>query len=332
MESNSLIASAIEIIDKRGQSALKEASEQILKNQYGTGVISEALDYYATAIFPRVLPIFPALIHLSCEAVGGKPEETEPLAAAMLLVTASGDIHDDIIDRSTHKFRKPTLFGKYGKDITLLAGDALLMHGMNLLQENMKQFSPTQKATIFDLMTKSMYELAEAEATETLLWKKENVTPQESYAVITRKATVAELHCRIGAVIGNANKKEIENISSYGRAIGILSVMKDEFMDLNNHLELKDRILNEMPPYPMICAQQNQEFRNQFSALLTKHTLSKKELTSIAKAVESSLEVQQIKEEIRKIGETEFLRNPILKSSKRGKEATIILKALANEL
>jgi geranylgeranyl pyrophosphate synthase len=332
MESNSLIASAIEIIDRRGQSALKEASEHILKNQYGTGVISEALDYYATAIFPRVLPIFPALIHLSCEAVGGNPKETEPLAAAMLLITASGDIHDDIIDRSTHKFRKQTLFGKYGKDITLLAGDALLMHGMNLLQENIKQFSPAQKSAIFDLMTRSMYELAEAEATETFLWKKETVTPQECYAVITRKATVAELHCRIGAVIGTANKNELDSISSYGRTIGILSVMKDEFMDLNNHLELKDRLLNEMPPYPMICAMQNQEFRSQFSALLAKRRLLKKELTSITKAVESSVEVKQIKQDIRKISETEFLKNPILKNIKRGKEATIILKALANEL
>jgi geranylgeranyl pyrophosphate synthase len=332
MESNSLIASAIEIIDKRGQSALKEASEHILKNQYGTGVISEALNYYATAIFPRVLPIFPALIHLSCEAVGGNPKETEPLAAAMLLITASGDIHDDIIDRSTHKFRKQTLFGKYGKDITLLAGDALLMHGMNLLQENLKQFSPTQKTAIFDLMTRSMYELAEAEATETFLWKKETVTPQESYAVIARKATVAELHCRIGAVIGVGNKNDLESISSYGRAIGILSVMKDEFMDLNNHLELKDRLLNEMPPYPMICAMQNQEFRNQFSAILAKRRLLKKELTIITKAVESSVEVKQIKQDIRKISETELLKNPILKNIKRGKEATIILKALANEL
>lgn len=332
MESESLLASAIEIIDRKGQSALKEATRHILKNKYGQGVITEALNYYAKAIFPRVLPIFPALIHISCEVIGGQPEKTRSVAAAMLLITASGDIHDDIIDRSTHKFRRPTLFGKYGKDITLLAGDALLMHGMNILQNNLQQFSVEQRSAIFDLMTRTMYELAEAEATETLLWKKADVTPQECFEVINRKATVAELHCRIGAAIGDADKIEVEAVSRYGRAIGILSTMKDEFLDLHNSLEFNVRLINEMPPYPFICAFQNEAFKRRFQPLLAKGKLSKKEVTTIAEAVEASDEVQQVKRALRKMGERELLENPVLRNVKKGKETAVILQALAMEL
>jgi len=332
MESESLIASAIEIIDKKGQSALKEASTHILKNKYGQGAISEALNYYAKTIFPRVLPIFPALIHISCEAVGGLPEKAQPVAAAMLLITASGDIHDDIIDRSKHKFRRTTLFGKFGKDITLLAGDALLMHGMNLLQRNISQFSVEQRSAIFDLMTQSMYELAEAEVTETLLWKKADVTPQESFDVINRKATVAELHCRIGAVIGDADKEAMEAVSRYGRAIGVLSTMKDEFLDLHNYLEFNDRLVNEMPPYPFICAFQNETFRQRFRPFLAKGKLSKKEVAVIAEAVEASDEVRQVKSALREMGERELSENPVLRDVKKGKEAAVVLEALATEL
>src|ERR1700690_1332474 len=121
MQSESLTETALKIIDTRGQSALNEASQQILQYGCNGGIISEALKYYTKVIFPRVLPIFPTLIYLSCQAVGGDPEKTKSLAPAMLLITASGDIHDDIIDRSPSKFRKKTILGKYGKDIALLA-------------------------------------------------------------------------------------------------------------------------------------------------------------------------------------------------------------------
>src|SRR4030042_4858081 len=147
MQIGPLTEIAIGIIDRRGKFALNEASKRIQEYRYSNGLISEALNYYANKIFPRVLPIFPALINLSCEAVGGKPEETRPLAVAMLLITASGDIHDDVIDRSTSKFQRKTIYGKYGKDIALLAGDALLVYGMSLLQ-NIESLSIDQKEAI----------------------------------------------------------------------------------------------------------------------------------------------------------------------------------------
>jgi geranylgeranyl pyrophosphate synthase len=332
MQSNSLTALAINIIDKRGQSALLEASNQILENKYGDGVISEALKYYARTIFPRVMPIFPALINLSCELVGGKPEETKPLAAAMMLVTASGDIHDDIIDRSKSKFRRLTLFGKYGKVITLLAGDALLMHGMELLQNGLEHFHAKQRNEISNLMTRAMDELAEAEATETLLWKKAGGIPAEYLEVINHKATIAELQCTIGGILGGADQTCLAYVTRYGRAIGLLSTMKDEFLDLENYSEFKSRIANEMPPYPVVCAFQNEAIRSQFLPIIENKKFSKKDAVSIAQAVLNSVEVQQVKIMLRKIGEKELIENPLLQDIERGKDAAIILKALSTEM
>jgi geranylgeranyl pyrophosphate synthase len=172
MKPKTLTEIAIGIIEKRGNFALVEASQQILQSTYDDGVISEALKYYAKMIFPRVLPIFPALIDLSCEAVGGKTEEAKSVAVPMLLITASGDIHDDIIDKSTKKYGRKTVFGKYGHEITLLAGDVLLTQGLSLFQKSSEFLSAEQRANVLSLITEAMFELAAAEASEICLWKK----------------------------------------------------------------------------------------------------------------------------------------------------------------
>ncbi len=332
MKPGPLTEIAVNIIEKRGNGALSEASRQILLSRYDGGTVYEALKYYAKAIFPRVLPIFPALIYLSCKAVGGKPKQARSVATAMMLITASGDIHDDIIDRSTSKFARKTVFGKYGKDVTLLVGDVLLIQGMALLQKN-SQFLPEQRRTdIVDLITKSMFELTEAEALEIRLWKKSNVTPEECFDVIRHKGAVAELHCRIGGIIGCAGENALVDTKEYGRLIGILSTMKDEFLDLENFSELKNRINNEMLPYPIVCAFQNNSLKKQVSQIIMNSNFSKKDLPFVAETILNSEEVGKLKAGLRELGEKEIANNSLLKDNKRGEEATILLKALATEL
>ena len=300
--------------------------------RYENGLVSEALKYYATAIFPRVLPIFPALIYLSCKAVGGKPEQTKSVAVAMLLITASGDIHDDIIDKSISKYARKTVFGKYGKDTTLLAGDVLLIQGMTLLQKNSEFLPVEHRIEIANLVMQSMFELAEAEALETCLWKKLNVTPEECFEVIRRKGSIAELHCRIGGIIGCADEKALFHTKEYGRLIGILSTVKDEFLDLENFSELRNRTKNEMLPYPMVCAFQNRTLRKQIQPIIMNDDFSKKDLHFVTESILNSAEVKKLRTEFKELGEKQMTENTLLNDGKRGDEAVLLLKALANEL
>jgi len=332
MKVESLTEIAVEIIEKRGNFALAEASRQILQSRYDNGLVAEALKYYATAIFPKVLPIFPALIYLSCKAVGGKPEQTKSVAVAMLLITASGDIHDDIIDKSTSKYARKTAFGKYGKDIALLAGDVLLIQGMTLLQKSSESLPVAQRTEIADLVVQSMFELAEAEAFETCLWKKLNVTPEECFEVIKRKGSIAELHCRIGGIIGCADEKALFNTREYGRLIGILSTVKDEFLDLENFSELRSRAKNEMLPYPMVCAFQNRTLRKKIQPIIMNDNFLKKDLHFVTETILNSAEVKKLKNEFKELGKKQMTENKLLNAGEMGEEAALLLQALANEL
>ena len=331
MTANSLTEYALNLIDRKGKLVLDQACQKIQQFDYGSDIINAALKYYAQTTLSKVLPIFPTLIYLSCYAVGGKPEKTKSLATAMTLITASGDIHDDIIDRSTHKFSRKTLFGKYGKDIALLAGDALLIQGVTLLN-NCDDLSIEQRKTVADLVAKSTFEMIKAESIETCLWKKQEVKAEEYFNVISLKASVAELHCRIGGIIGSADTKTIDDIAHYGRIVGLLATMKEEFVDMQNIPELKHRIKYELPPYPVIYALQDEKLKKQINPIIIKKKPTKNDLQFIANIVLNSEMVNELKSEMAELGLKELGANSMLAENKRGKDAAILLRALATEM
>ena len=115
--------------------------------------------------------VFPALTSLSCEAAGRRyPRKTFETGVALTLIAAAADIHDDIIDKSARKYSKMTVFGKYGADIGILAGDVLLMQGMSLLNKSNKM-SAKQKTQLFEELFNSFIVISKAEAYELNLEK-----------------------------------------------------------------------------------------------------------------------------------------------------------------
>jgi geranylgeranyl pyrophosphate synthase len=330
MIETSLTQNALDIVCRNGKFALAQACQKILTSRYDDGIIREALHYYAKNVLPRVLPIFPALITLSSKAVGFTSKNLQSVATAILLVTSSGDIHDDIVDNSTRKFSRKTIVGKYGKDIALLAGDVLLVQGMTALQ-NECDLSIKQRKTIADSVAAAMVEIVKAEAIETSLWHKTNVTPEEYFDVIRLKGGVAELHCRIGGIIGGGNEEAIDNLAGYGRVIGVLSTLKEEFVDMSSYGELEHRIKNELPPYPMLCAMQNKGFKKK-TATSKNAKFSDEDLIRIAEFVLGSLEVEKLTSEFREFGRKELANNNLLKGNDRAEELVLLLEALSDEL
>ncbi len=330
MKPTSLTQNAIGIIHSKGQSSLAEACKKIISSRYDDGIISEALHYYAREVLPNVLPIFPALLTLSSRAVGVIPENSRSISIAMLLITSSGDIHDDIVDNSKEKFTKKTLFGKYGKDIALLAGDLLLVQGMTALQDEC-DLSSRQRKTIADSVAAAMVEIVKAESVETSLWHKTNVTPEEYFEVIRLKSGVAELHCRIGGVIGGGNEEAIHNLACYGRVIGVLSTLKEEFVDMSSCGELEHRIKNELPPYPILCTMQNKKLNEKLTNSKNA-AFSLADLQEISTTVIGSFEVEKLIAGFKEFGRKELSNNPLLKSNTKSKELVVLLEALTEEL
>jgi geranylgeranyl pyrophosphate synthase len=191
---------------------------------------------------------------------------------------------------------------------------------------------PEKRKAIADLVNQSFFEIAKAEALETQLWKRKRVTPKKYFETIQLKGGVAELQCRIGAIMGGADEKILTYAANYGRIIGILSTMNDEFIDMYDFYELQHRLKNELPPYPIICALQNDSLRKQILPIIEKAALSREDSKYLVKAVMNSKEVQNIRDQLKSLSEKEIKNNLLLKDIKKGKEAATLLQALALNL
>ncbi|MFQ5759241.1 MAG: polyprenyl synthetase family protein, partial [Candidatus Bathyarchaeia archaeon] len=121
------------LLEERGTKALEMARKEILEEEIECKEVREALNYFMTKYWQDRAR--PTLLSLCCEAVGGDPEATIPVAIPLSLISGGIDIHDDIIDQSKIKDGRPTVYGKFGEEIALLVGDALLFKGLTFLHD-----------------------------------------------------------------------------------------------------------------------------------------------------------------------------------------------------
>src|SRR3972149_4246174 len=210
-----LMEQARTLLKERGQKAVEVSKQYVLKEKLEYAPLREALRYFMEELWDDIL--HPALLSLACEAVGGNPEETINFGAAIVLLAGGADIHDDIIDQSIVKGSKKTVFGKFGRDIAILAGDALLLKGVYLLHEACEHLPGNEKKEILKLMRDAVFEVSGAEAKEATLRGRTDILGQEYLDIINRKVASAEATARIGAILGGGTKSEIAVLGHYGR-------------------------------------------------------------------------------------------------------------------
>ena len=268
------------IFKNRGTKALEMARKEILQEKIECKEVKEALTYFMTQYWHDLAR--PSLLSLVCEAVGGDPELTTPIAIPMTLISGAIDIHDDIIDQSKRKYGRPTIYGKYGKDVALLVGDALLFKGLTLLNKATENgISPEKMRIIIDIVKNMFFELGDAEALELQFRGNLDVSPEEYLRVVRKKAADVEAHTRIGGVLGDGSEGEIEALGKYGRLLGMLIILRDDWIDIMDSEEIRNRIKKESIPLPLIFALQSPNIKEKIEPILKKNLITKKDAEEI---------------------------------------------------
>jgi geranylgeranyl diphosphate synthase type I len=243
------------------------------------------------------------LISIACEAVGGKADDTTSIQVAMLLLTAGFDVHDDIIDESKTKHGKPTVFVKFGKDITLLVGDAFLMKALVLLHKFEKQFPAEKMDTIWNIINSLFFELGDAEALEASLKGNMDVSPEKCFRILKMKASTAEAHMRIGAIIGGGEQDIVELIGNYGRTLGTLIGIREDFIDIFEPEELQNRIKNECLPLPILYAFKNPQTKKIILNYLSKQKISDEDAEKIVDIIFEEKSVKMLRNKLERLVE-----------------------------
>lgn len=205
MSRKKLMEKAIAILQERGRKALEAARMAVLQEEVDFQPFRESLRYFMD-YWEDVL--HPALVSLACEAVGGNPDMTTRMGAATVLFAGAADIHDDVIDQSVNKGSKQTVFGRFGKDLAILTGDALLLKGTYLLHEACEPLPKSKKKAILGLIKRTFFEISSSEAKEASFRRKTDISGQEYLEIIRHKVAASEACTKIGAILGNGTVKK----------------------------------------------------------------------------------------------------------------------------
>jgi geranylgeranyl diphosphate synthase type II len=205
----------------------------VLDEQPGAQLL-EAMRYSLLAGGKRLRPI---LVIAACEAVGGKAEDALGLACALEMIHTYSLIHDDLpcMDDDDLRRGRPTNHKVYGEAMATLAGDALLTDAFKVVARSSQISVPA--AVVIEVIA----ELAEAAGSAGMVIGQALDILSEGKS--TDLATLEYLHARKtgalflasvrgGAMLGGADRGQIEALSAYGRALGLAFQVIDDLLDV----------------------------------------------------------------------------------------------------
>ena len=189
-----------------------------------------------------------ALIVLQTALLGGiSPEDSIDFACAVEMVHTYSLIHDDLPEMDNDDLRRgvPTCHKKFGADIALLAGDALLTKAFNIIATNSK-FTADQKIECIRILSDACGEHGML-AGQTIDKVSENV--QIDYE------TLLQLHLRktgdmflasikIGIALSSINNEIKEMLENYIKDLGLAFQIKDDILDVTSSVEVLGKPIN----------------------------------------------------------------------------------------
>lgn len=202
--------------------------------------IFEAMNYSVNAGGKRLRPMLMQEVY---RLFGGEGKEIEPFMAAIEMIHTSSLIHDDLPCMDNDELRRglPTTWVKYGYDMAVLAGDALMIYAFETAA---KAFSMTAYAervgqAIGLLAEKTgIYGMIGGQVVDVELTGK--AVSQEKLDFIYRLKTGAllEASMMIGAILAGASKEEVQAAEQMAADIGMAFQIQDDILDVTSNAEV----------------------------------------------------------------------------------------------
>jgi geranylgeranyl pyrophosphate synthase len=282
----------IEELGKRSKECQEFVRKSLLSEKIEHKELRQALKHYFSYWNDFT---HPGIFSIACEAVGEDPANQIEAQAAMAMLAASFDIHDDIVDDSKTKQGYPTVFGKYGKEIALLLGNAFMIDGFTLMGKAAGGLPHEISNEIFSILKTSFFEVGNAHASELCLRRRLDASPEEYMKILEKKAASIEADMHVAALLGGGSSKEIKALSRYGRILGTLATLREEFIDIFKTEELNQRMKAETLPIPVLYAFQDKESREKIGELVAKGELTNRDVERLLDLVWESRSVAKLK-------------------------------------
>ncbi|MCA9247588.1 MAG: polyprenyl synthetase family protein [Planctomycetales bacterium] len=168
----------------------------------------------------------PALLLLSAQAVGRVTEEHLTLAAVVEMIHTATLIHDDVLDEAELRRHLDTINARYSNESSVLLGDYLFTHSFYLASTLETTFACRTIGQATNIVCEG--ELRQIHHRGNL-----HLAETEYLAIIDAKtAELTACSCRLGAHYAGADEQLEEQLSRYGRNLGIAFQIVDDLLDL----------------------------------------------------------------------------------------------------
>ena len=152
-------------------------------------------------------------------------EKILPLAVALELIHTASLVHDDILDSSKKRRGVETANSKYGAQIAVLIGDYLFAKAFQIVANG--NYGNEVALILSDLVKN----LCRGEIMQDLSLF-QIPTLAEYYTRINFKTAIfLSTCCKLGGLVANLNREEIDGLTAYGNSLGLAFQIVDDLLD-----------------------------------------------------------------------------------------------------
>jgi len=184
------------------------------------GALYAPMDYLLHLPAKRVRPIATLM---ACELFGADPDAALGAALGIELFHNFTLMHDDIMDASPTRRGQPTVHMRWGANMAILSGDALLVKAYQCMGADPR---------VLAVFNGCALQVCEGQELDMAYEQATAVTAEQYMGMIRRKTAVLLAGAlEVGAIIGGASEAQQQALGRFGEQLGLAFQLRDDHID-----------------------------------------------------------------------------------------------------
>lgn len=182
----------------------------------------------------------PILCLAAAETVGGESDVAVVPACGLEMIHTYSLIHDDLpaLDNDSLRRGVPTCHVAFGESIAILAGDALLTHGLGVLARYPEEeiYAPV-KVRVLTCVVEAIGTMGMIGGQVADLEAEQKTNPSADLVLSIHENKTGRLiraSLQVGGLLSFASEEDLGRLDRYGQAIGLAFQIKDDLLDVES--------------------------------------------------------------------------------------------------
>ncbi len=211
-------------------------------------------------------------------------------------------LHDDLMDNAAVRRGSATVHEKWNANTAILSGDAMVIEAYKYIAKVPKRCL----SEVLEIFSNTAMDICKGQQYDMDFEQRLDVTEAEYIEMIFKKtAVLTGCSLKIGAIIADADEKDIENLYQFGINLGIAFQLRDDLLDIygdpkNFGKKIGGDIISNKKTYLLIKALKNSntEQRKELFNWITAEQFDSDEKVEAVKKIYDELNMKIISEKL----------------------------------